>query len=323
MHHWDSDGIASAVIISKHIGAEKKFIVPRIGSYTYKSINIESIVNANPDLVVLVDYGISISEAEELRRNVKCEVAIVDHHLNKPGRNVLVCNPLAYGESSAKYPSTTWVIREYLGFEDPGKTVLGIVGDVGWNIRDHSVKTYVLRFMDEHRLSRKNLKKAVEHVDSCYKLVDYECISYARIVLAEKDVIGVLEDKLLAMKAREVREEMWKAIEESVLLESRGPIKVFSTKSKAYVTSSIGRFLAEKNPEDVVVIKVYVEKLGLVNIYVRSLRYKVGRIISMLKSKGFNVGGKDHVFSIVCGRDCDEKLKTVVSVLEKQLGGLV
>jgi len=323
VHHWDSDGIASAVIISNYIGAKKEFIVPKIGTYTYTSININSVINANPDFIVLVDYGINISEVEELRRNVKCEVAIVDHHLNNPGRNILVCNPLVYGESSAKYPSTTWVIREYLKFEDSGKTVLGVIGDVGWNIRDHSVKTYVLRFMGEHGLSLGDLKKAVEHVDSCYKLVNYECINYARDVLAEKNAIGVLEDKLLAMKAREVREEMWKAIEESVLLETKGPIKVFSTKSKAYITSSIGRFLAEKNSKDIVVVRVYVEKLGLTNIYVRSLKYKVGKIIPTLKSKGFNVGGKNHVFSIVCERSCDEKLKMVVSILERQLGGLV
>ena len=270
-----------------------------------------------------MDYGIGISEAEKLKRNVECEVAIVDHHLNKPGRNILMCNPLAYGESSAKYPSTTWVIREHLKFEDSGKIVLGVIGDVGWNIRDHSVKTYVLRFMDEHGLSRMDLRKAIEHVDSCYKLVDYECINYVRNVLAEKDAIGVLEDKLLAMKVRRVREETWKAIEESILLEARGPIKVFSTKSKAYITSSIGRFLAEKNSKDIIVVKVRIGKLGLTNIYVRSLKYKVGKIIPMLKSKGFNVGGKDHVFSIVCEGNCNEELKTVVSVLEKQLGGLI
>jgi len=322
VHHWDTDGIASATLLSKFIECNKLFIIPKIGFYSSEAVSVGKIEKFYPDLTVLLDYGISMWEVAKLASTLNHEVLVVDHHLNTLLTNYAICNPAAYGYSTVDYPSTTWVIKEHLGFEDEVKIVLGVIGDAGTRIKSVSVRTYVLNFLEKEKLTLQDVKKAVELLDSCYKLVDYNCIGYARSLVENSGIREILEDKLLQNSVKKVKDEIWKAIENSQIIEIKGPIKVFSTTSEAYITSSIGRFLAVKNPEDIIVLVNAVAKLGIVNIYVRSVKYKVGKVIGALKNLGINVGGKDHVFSLVCEGKCYEKLKTIISILEKQLGVL-
>jgi len=320
IYHWDSDGAASASIISKLLKSKVSFHIPKIGYYSLEAININLLKSLNPDLVLIVDYGLPAKDLVSLEKALNTKIAVIDHHVNEPVGGYF-CNPVALGLSEDDYPSTTWVIRELLNIKDFDLCIaLGLIGDLGKAINYHRLREWVIRVCEGHNLSLSEIFRAVETVDSCYRLINYNCVDYARVILTEAGVKGVLSDNVLSKKLSTVKEKLKKALEKVELSMDLGKVKVFTLTCEDYFTSIIGRELAYKFRNSIIVFNNFVEKIGLRYVYVRSYSYNLREVLSKLKGKGLNVGGKDHVFVLTCRRECDKEISMLLNTLLKHVG---
>lgn len=320
LHHWDADGIASAAILSKILNIQTFFYVPKIGYYGLEAINVEWLRSLPLSLILILDYGLPVEDVLRLEKTLNVKVAVIDHHLNNTLNNCF-CNPVAMGFTEENYPSTTWVIRDLFNVKNLDLYVaLGVVGDLGKAIEDHRLKNWVIETCRKHGLFLKDLFKAVEAIDSCYKLVNYNYIEYARKVLTEFGVKGVLNNALLSKNKDIIRENVINALENIELVKDYGKVKLFKLECDNYLTSIIGRELAYRFKDSIIVFDNNVKKLGLKYIYIRSYSFNLRNILNELKSKGFNVGGKDYVLVITCKREYGKEINTVLNTLLKHVG---
>jgi len=320
IYHWDCDGVASASIISKLLKSKAFFHIPKIGHYSLEAININLLRSLKPDLVLIVDYGLPAKDITNLEKTLSTKIAVIDHHVNEPIGGCF-CNPVALGLSEDDYPSTSWVIRELLNVKYLDLYVaLGLVGDLGKAINYHRLGEWVAKVCKEHNLSLSEIFRAAETINSCYRLIDYDCIDYARITLTEIGVEGVLSDNVLFKKLSTVKEKLEEALERVELSKDLGKVKVFTLTCEDYFTSIIGRELAYRFRNSIIVFNNFVEKLGLKYVYVRSYSYSLREVLSELKGKGLNVGGKDHVFVLTCKGECDKEISMLLNTLLKHVG---
>jgi hypothetical protein len=304
VHHWDSDGIASAAIVSR-LRSNAVFCVPRIGLFSGDAVPAFE----GCDGILVLDYGISVGEVEALEGRLGVPVAVVDHHVNG-ARERLFCNPVALGGREGEWPSTTWVMRWLLGLEGFDDLVaLGLVGDLGFRAAGF------LNRLDA-RLSLEELLLAASLVDSCYRAVDYEGIAYARRVLSDSGVRAVLRDDRLRGTLEGVEQE-FSAVLGTLEPEVRGSVVVYRVVTDRYLTSQLGRELAARHPESIVVLVNRVRRLGSAYIYVRSRRFSLRRVLERVRP-AMRAGGKDKVFVVSCRSNCEEELAELLPLLSER-----
>jgi len=316
IHHWDSDGIASAALIAKKYKDKiSSFIIPRIGEYNIEAIDVNKLKKSNPDLVLILDYGIPLNQLKILEESIGVKVAVIDHHVNKFMVDAF-CNPIAFGCAEEEYPSTTWVLREILDLEDFSDIVaLGIVGDLGKAIKDSPLLRWIEENVKSRGLAIDDVFHVVNVIDSCYRLVDYECIDYVRGILIEHEVKDILVDDYLRSKLLKLNEEVSKALSSVKLVKEHDEfIKVFEVTTDAYITSLIGRELAYKHHNSIIVLQHEVKKLNKRCIYIRSYKYSLRSILEAFKSMNMNVGGKDKVLVISCNGETYE-IDTIINTI--------
>ncbi len=318
VHHWDTDGIASAAIIGRvrsKLG-RTDFIVPKIGDYTLNAFNVSPKSN-----LLILDYGLKLCDVLKLMRDKGVKALIIDHHVNtiEGCEEVTVCNPLVFSMPEQKYPSTTWVIKKLLNIGDYDDLVaLGIIGDVGNYIKDNDIRTW----LNKLRYGVNYLMKISKLIDSCYKAVDYECIQHARELLIKcKDFEEVINDEILKNRLEVVNNEineLMNAVETKSINLGGYDVKIVKVESKYYVTSSIGRGLARKYRKSIVVLINKVKRLGKSYIYVRSYYVNLRTALNKLRKQRLKVGGKDMVFVVTCDElSCGEELNYVLNALEE------
>lgn len=296
------------------------FIVPRIGSYSLEAIDIVSIKEFNPDLVLVLDYGLSVQDIERLEAIVEVDVAVVDHHKNAL-RSKLFCNPLAYGLSEDDWSSTTWLLKtllsmKYMYTHIDDLVVLGILGDLGPRIDVSKWRYTVDRLASIHGYQLSLLMRIVDIVDSCYRLSDYQCIDYVRKILAYGNLYELLNNHRVVYTWSCIDREMKNILSSVERVSIENCIYVFRVDSYAYLTSYIGRALAREYSNGVVVLINYVKSFDQSYIYVRSNRYNLAEVLVKLKSLGIDVGGKDMVFVVTCrSRECSYELEQVLKLL--------
>lgn len=324
VYHWDSDGIASAAMLRRVYGSRgiaTVFIVPRIGIYKVSAIPIQQLVESRPDLVLITDYGIDGREVDELERLLSVGIAVVDHHATNP-RMKAFCNPVALGEAEDRYPSTTYVLYRALRIAEDRELMdlvaLGIVGDVGWRPRiDLSL------WLPGYRKSMDILKRVVDAIDSCYRLGDYNCINYVLNKLSNESIEAVLDDEHLENMRTRVEKEYREVLRSIKPVLDVKQVTVFRINTVSYLTSLLGRELAKRFPNKVVMLVNTVESLGIGYVYVRSLSYRLRHIMEFLRSRGMEVGGKDSVFVVTCrSASCRDEEELVYSAIASYLNGV-
>ena len=317
VHHWDCDGVASSALLTKLVDIEElAFFIPRIGLYSVDAVPIKEIGSADPDLVILLDYGMSGDRVDELEKRLGKPVAVIDHHVVE-GRSKAFCNPVASGFPEELYPSTTYVLFQELGaFNDRDKRILdlvalGIVADLGWR-----ADLDLSRWLPSYSGSLEALRMAAAMVDSCYRLGDYACIDYARGKLLG-DIENVVNDPYLRSRYELVEREIRSALEHAAPTHAKGSTLVFEIDTSSYVTSAIGRELAKRYPRNVVVLVNRVRSLGMGYVYVRSASRSLRNVLTELRSRGLVVGGKDRVVVVTCSSMKCEELGEVLNALKK------
>lgn len=323
IHHWDTDGIASAVLISKYFSSKSfSYYIPRIGLYGLEAINVQDIKAISPDIVMIVDYGITMKVIRELKSELQREVIVIDHHLTDL-RGDLLCNPVCITHDEEACPSTTWLIKELFDAQQYASLIaLGVVGDYGRYIEQSNLSDVIKNMIKEDGFSIDQLMRASQLIDSCYRSGDYAGIHHARDVLKHKGIRGILEDRILHRNLNYVNKEMEEILLNIEPTEVKEPLVVFEVETKNYITSYLGRELAYRYKDEVVVMVNYVKSLDLNYIYVRSYKYDLSKALKILKGKGLHVGGKSHVFVVTCrDRDCIREKDLTLNVLMETLSG--
>lgn len=326
LHHWDADGVASAAILLRVLGPHiVGMSTPRIGVYGASALNLNEIKKSGANTLVVLDYG---AHPHEVLARVPqgLQTFIVDHHAVELSCNARehCCNPVALGMGEAEYPSTTWVLYELLN--TPSDIVdlvaLGIVGDLGPALATSEHVTFVDNVAAELNMTLNDFVRAAELIDSCYRIVNIECIEHAVHVLAEKGVRGVLHDEVLISAHESASRYVDSAYDRLQSLGEPCPgVKVWKLSLDSLVTSYVGRSLARAYPDDVILLVHNIPSLNVTYVYVRSYSMPLRRFLEKLREEGLSVGGKDMVFVVTCseGEDCDEVLSKITTHLCRDL----
>ncbi len=326
LHHWDADGVASAAILLRVLGPRiVGMSTPKIGVYGASALNPDEIKKSGADTLVVLDYG---ARPDEVLARVPQGVRalIVDHHAVELSDNArrYCCNPVALGMSEAEYPSTTWVLYELL--DTPSDIVdlvaLGIVGDLGPALATSEHVMFVDNVAAELSMTLNDFVRAVELIDSCYRIVNSKCIEHAVQVLAEEGVRGVLRDEVLINAHESASRYVESAYDRLQSLEEPCPgVKIWKLSLDSLVTSYVGRSLARAYPDDVILLAHNIPSLNVTYVYVRSYSVPLRRFLEKLREEGLNVGGKDMVFVATCseGEDCDEVVSKITTHLCRDL----
>jgi single-stranded DNA-specific DHH superfamily exonuclease len=202
VHHWDADGVASAALLARRLGGKLVGTdVPRIGVYAAEAVP-EPPRNA---LLVVLDYGIPGPEYDKLAERTSTPIAVVDHHAVEPPRRLSTyCNPVALKKGSERdYPGNSLLVYKLLG--EPRDTgdqflaALGVVGDLEPFLkagRKHPGLALAEELLRETNVSLEEASRLARSIDSCYRLLDYDCLRYAVTRLAENP-LGALNDRRL------------------------------------------------------------------------------------------------------------------------------
>ena len=318
IHHWDADGIFSAAIIKRAINSEVITAVPRIGDFNAEAVPKLTEVTA----LGLVDYGLQKDEVSKLMSGGSYrKIFVIDHHASGLKGN-FVCNPIPLGFSEVDYPSTTWVIKELILPPNTGSDLsinlmvaAGILGDLGLRYISFPQKGFIELVTEKSGLTITSLLKAIDLVDSCYRLLDPECVSEALNIAVSGGVKSVLSSEFLKRKNGFLKKELRKSSSNVRETLRRGSYVAYELSSNLYITSYVGRELAAENPDKVVLLYHRLKPLNKTYIYVRSQTKRLRECIHLFKREGLKVGGKDKVFVITSALGEEPSVNELISKL--------
>lgn len=329
VHHWDADGIAAAALAMRTVLGNRVVYagVPHIGFYSPEAIDTQGILRRDPDTILVLDYGLGRESYEALANIVgsRARLVVVDHHAVEPwspeGGHVY-CNPVAQGFGGEdEWPSTSYLLHHVLELRDAASNILaalGIVGDLAPYVdagKPHRGLEIAEDLLRGTGLSIPILRKAVDYVDSCYRVYGTGCIDHVRAILAEKGVEDVLRDPVVGdayLRAQRLVDEARRSVE---LVYREQGLAVYRLGIDAYVTSVVGRELAARHPGELVALIHTIPRLGQGFVYIRALGRDLRILAEELRRRGFRVGGKQSV-AVVEFRDPVEAEK-VVKVLKR------
>ncbi|AGK61894.1 hypothetical protein Asulf_01928 [Archaeoglobus sulfaticallidus PM70-1] len=301
IHHWDTDGVASAALVVKALDETSDFrnLVPPIGKFRLDE-RIKKYM-ANAEKLFILDLNLP-DEVEALDR----DAVFIDHHIQPKIKNSRIrqINPVLDGKTS---PSTTFVVSEYYNLWNAW-SALGAIGDVGR--RAFEIQR-VIELLKKEGITRNEAEKIVELIDSNYIVMDRNKVEDAVKVLLEKSLTELLEFEPWLNNLEAIESEIDNVLS-NVVVEDGLALAEFS--SDFNIISKVARKLVwELGYNGAVAVNRNFH--GKAQLYFRvspdmAERVKMDEIISSLKD--FNAGGKKDVFGCVCERD---RLNDVLEIL--------
>ena len=301
LHHWDTDGIASAAMYIR-IHGDKTLFTPKIGNFYLDDSDFSTAIS-EPQLTIL---DMNIPDAKKLCKYV--DLRIYDHHrATKVECAKEHYNPYLDGK---QYPSCTLVLAERFAYPIDYLVALGVVGDMGpelKNIKEWNLVQKVLRAMN---ISFSEIQRAVELLDSSFKLNKRDEVT-ENVHLVLNSVQEVLSSEHLQRNVDTLKTEIQKWTEAA---EDRGRYYYLTMRSQHQIISSVTRNLAWNFGKPAIVIN---EKEDRDELYIRSPAgepVNILPIIELAKSRGYRAGGKDRVMGAILPRG--EGKKFAMDILE-------
>ncbi|KAA0004489.1 single-stranded DNA-specific exonuclease [Euryarchaeota archaeon ex4484_162] len=322
IHHWDTDGVCSAAMLLNHLREYRlDNFTPQISNYFLTMDEIRRCKGY--DFVIIADMALPEENISQISKN--SHVVIFDHHLQNPLGFVQHFNPVAMGDKPDRWPSATWVVKDFFGGKVDVLTVLGIVGDNENKIRENNVFNQVISdFCRENNVSFEDLLKMVYLIDSNYKVRDKEEVE--RIPHVLKDNMARVEKIILGNRKWNenfllLEDEIKKLLENKDLLSERDNVLFMEMKTPYVVISTVTRRLAWSTGKNVVVVNHgFFDNSD--QVYVRSNNLSLNNLIKRVKSYGFNAGGKNNVMgAIVPKNKTDHLLEEVFDFFSAADGG--
>ncbi|WP_087036131.1 DHH family phosphoesterase [Thermococcus litoralis] len=306
VHHWDTDGIASAALLIKALGLEEfDNLSPPIGEFRFDERIRKAIEKA--ERVYVLDLNLP-QEVE----NIDKEIIFIDHHIQPRIKNPRVkqINPALDGKEA---PSASFVVSEYFDMWNAW-SALGVVGDIGEKAFN---MPKVVELLDREGLTREEALRIVELIDSNYIAMDREGVEKAVKVLLENPVRELLNYEPWIKKAEAIKEAIQNALSNAEVKEG---IAFITFESPFNIISKVARKAVwELNYKGAIVVNRNFHGKGQVYFRISSEmteKINMGEIISKLKEKGFNAGGKREVLGCVCERN---KIKEVLGIINDHL----
>jgi len=315
LHHWDTDGIASAALLLDEIAVaspdtQTLLMHPTINNYFLTMTEYEYIHAQKPDVIVTVDINFPLDVIERLEGIA--QLFVFDHHIQ-------TANIHRPGIQSVVYPGCSMLISEYLQKPLSLVSVLGMVGDQEDRIKDRSdFFHHVEEVMRMHDLSFDQIQRMTKLIDTAYMVGDDAGLPVA-IELLRKSPLDVLTDPRLLENEQELAEAMDQALSEP--MQEVGPfIRYMPIQSEYSLTSEVTRSKSRQYPDQVIVTD---QRRGEeATLYVRRRRAPIDLscVVDLARSKGFNAGGKPEVAGVVLPeRALDAFRQEVFTLLMKTL----
>jgi len=309
IHHWDTDGIASATLLLNK-DSDIDNMIPEIGNYFLTEEEIKK--SREYEEIYIVDFALN---EDSLKKLIEfANVTIIDHHLTKKIDGAIYINPILDGKSEEEYPSASWIMNEYIGKEENLLAFLGAVGD--WEERLKKIRFYkkLEKFMHRNNLKFEELQKMVYLIDSNYKIGDKKGVEKAVIELAKNENVAnyILNNKKWHENMKMIEKEIENGINADGIKKGNALIKEIN--SKYNIISTVARKLSSKEKYVVVVNKSYFSDKA--QLYVRGKN--VSFLIERARSKGYIAGGKKDVMgAIIPMHDIDKFIEKIVHELNK------
>ncbi|ASJ15383.1 DHH family phosphoesterase [Thermococcus radiotolerans] len=306
VHHWDTDGIASAALLVRALSLEEfTNMTAQIGEFSFDE-RIWRALERTERLYVL-DFNVP----EEVEK-VRVPTLFIDHHTQPRIKNPLVeqVNPSLEGEY---WPANSLVVSEHFGIWNAW-SALGVVGDVGEKAFELEK---VKELLGKEGISREEALRLVELIDSNYIAMDREAVEGAVKVLLNHPVRELLEYEPWVKKAEAIREAIEGAVSNA---EERNGFAIVHFESPFNIISKVARKLVwELGYSGAIVINE--DFHGKAQLYFRisgkeAERINMAEVIERIKALETNAGGKREVLGCVCERD---KIEDALKIVEEYL----
>lgn len=322
IHHWDTDGICSAAQILEFLeycGFRVTLFTPIVGCYWLDSRELEELLGGGYDLVCVADISLPWENLRSLR-GVYGRVFVFDHHKVKGVvEGVSYINPYL-GGLERMYPSTSWIIKEFLGRDTDLLAVLGAIGDNEWRIRVFPMYSEITGFLGRFSLGFRDVLEMVYLLDSNYKVNDRGAVveAVSRVLKYKNNPKTLLESRDWRVRMEMVEGEVNRWVNASRRVVGRAVLLEIHTKLN--IISAITRRVAWSNPGRVTVVvnKGYFRDQD--QIYFREYYAGVDLswIIELAKSRGYLSGGRgDAVGVIIPKSDLEGFLSYVLNRLAR------
>lgn len=303
IHHWDTDGICSARLLLEKLPKDTVNKTPILGNYFLTED--ELIEYSAYHFVMIVDMALPEENIRRLATHSK--VFIFDHHLQTPIPGVFHHNPIGQGKDPSSYPSTSWIVNQYLGNPVNVYALLGIVGDHEKRIQTN--KTFyglITDFCSTKHITFDELLKMVYLLDSSYKVGDKKTVEETPHLLQEyTDAHRIFQNVRWQNNLHLLEKEIEKYIGGS--FEEIGNILLKRIHTKYNIISTLTRKIAWNSGKDTIVVNT-----GFFDdrdqIYVRSGK-DLQPLINLGKMLGYRCGGKKDVIGAVVPK---EKMESFV-----------
>ena len=333
IHHWDCDGLCSAVLLFHRLKELNKnikvfFMHPVIGNYFITGSELKAIGKNSPDHIFIADMAFPENDIKELGC-INPNIYIFDHH-KQPKMNVKIhINPFICKKNSTKdFYSTGWNINAYFGKEQNILSVLGSVGDLGTRISEDMDTRKIIKSTG---LEFKDFLEMASHINSFYIVNKKEIMAeILNLIISKWRNPKEFQLKLKSVSCiRDIEDEINFYTREDILIEKSENIIIKSFTSKMHIISEIARRLSKKYPEYIIIAIKRKAIFGdgdasniCANIYVRrkNLKVDLSPIIKLSQSKGYNAGGKEEVIGIILPEEeVNVFLKDLVNYLKRIL----
>ncbi len=295
--HWDADGIVSASKLLHKVDAE--IYVPRIGSWSFEAVPEEAL----GDELYVLDYSMPSEDWAKLCSSVRRLIVIDHHHAPEPPCGVVI-NPALEGKAP---PSASVVVSDYLGLPYDWRDAVAIAGDLHDPRGDPLWEALVRKL----RIRGEDTIEAAALLNSCYKLMDYDCIKEYSKRLKYMTLEELLRDERLRKRREEARRLLDELVSKAECFYQNGrKVCVIEGDERAIImASSIWKRLKDEGKETVLIALGN----GRARIYCRGGDVDYTYIIEALREMGIKeVGGK----KVVCSANLTEE------ELPKALGAL-
>ncbi|MEA3559116.1 MAG: DHH family protein [Candidatus Thermoplasmatota archaeon] len=305
IHHWDTDGIASAAKLVKALDIRDYVnMSPDIGDFSFGQ-RIKDEAKKHDEIYVL-----DLNLPEEAVRLGK-KLTFIDHHLqdriDAPG--IVQINPLVEGSDPMDHPSCTSVLSDHFGQWDL-LSALGAVGDIGKKALDHPK---VKDALDRTGIGIDETTMIVSLIDSNYLAVDLEAVESAVDTLLRSDVRELLDNSEWNRKLNNIEKTIRTSIEKR---EEIGRFAVIDFRSPYNIISKLARKAVwEMGYNGALVINRDFHGKG--QTYFRidrktAERIDMASIIGTLKEMGINAGGKKEVVGSVYPGERTEEVLSII-----------
>ncbi len=293
--HWDADGIVSASKLLEKVKGE--VFIPKIGTWRASAIPSEALQGE----VYILDYALPKEDWEYICKRVK-RLVVLDHHPTSEPTCGEVYNPALKG---VDVPSASLVVSEYLKLPLDWRDAVAIAGDLH-DPRGNPIWEELVR---RYELNAEDVIKGASLLNSCYKLLDYECIKRYSYILSSLTLKDLVNDEYLNKKLEEVKKLIDNYVKRAKC-EKIGDWKVCIVEGDeraSIMINSIWRRL--KDGKTIIVVKTN----DVHRVYCRGGEVDYLELLKHLKGDVIEKGGKKVVCSAKFRGDPWEVVKALTS----------